>query len=90
MSIKTKIAAIAIAAAALTGGLASTAEAGPYWHPHHHWGPAVGFGLVAGTLAGAAIANSYAQPVVYGVRCRLVRQYDEFGNYLGRTRVCAY
>ncbi|HEY0235161.1 MAG TPA: hypothetical protein VGC86_08930 [Afipia sp.] len=91
MPIKTKIAAAAIAALTLTGGIAATtnqAQAG-------HHGGAVGLGIAAGLLAGAAIANNaYAQPayvVDYGPRrCGWVRQFDAYGNYIGRVRSCAY
>lgn len=90
MSIKTSLAAAAIAALTLTGGIAAStnrAEAGN--------GGAVGFGIAAGLLAGAAIANNaYAQPayvVDYGPRrCGWVRQYDGYGYYIGRVRRCVY
>lgn len=91
MPIKTKLAATLIAAFTLTGGVAATtsqAQAGNH-------GGAVGFGIAAGLLAGAAIANNaYAQPayvVDYGPRrCGWVRQFDGYGNYIGRVRSCAY
>jgi hypothetical protein len=51
------------------------------------WGPAIGLG-VAGFVAGAAIASStvYAGPV----RCGWVAQYDRWGNYMGRVKVCTH
>jgi len=90
---KTRIAAIAIAAVTVVGGIAATtnqAEA-------RRWGwggPAVGAGIVAGALVGAAIAsNAYARPrAVYVAgprRCRVVRQYDGFG-YWRPVRVCRW
>lgn len=87
---KTKIAAFALAALTLTAGIATTsnqAQAGG-----GGFGVGVGVGLATGALIGAAAANSYGGPV-YGVgygyaRCRWVRQYDDFGYYIGRTRVC--
>ena len=89
---KTKIAALAIAAVTIVGGIAATthqAEARRWgWGP----GPAVGVGLVAGALVGAAIAsNAYAGPVyVAGPRrCRIVRQYNGFGAWRP-VRVCRW
>jgi hypothetical protein len=85
MSIKTKIAAFALAALAVTGSLASTttkAEAYPF---HHGWG--FGAGLVGAAIVGSAIAasnNGYYD----GYRCGFVRQYDAYGNYIGRVRTC--
>jgi hypothetical protein len=72
MSIKTKIAALALAALAVTGGIASTttqAEARPF---------GLGWGVGAG-LVGAAV-----------VGCGWVRQFDAYGNYIGRVRTCNY
>jgi hypothetical protein len=93
MSIKTKIAAIAVAALALTGGIAATtqqAQAG-------YRGVGIGVGVAAGALVGAAIAsNVYGGPVYasgygYGYRrCGYVRQFDVYGNYVGRVRTCNY
>jgi hypothetical protein len=45
------------------------------------WGPAIGLGIAAGIVTGAVIANSYAQ-------CGWVNQFDRWGNYIGRVRVC--
>ncbi|HEY0218392.1 MAG TPA: hypothetical protein VGC26_01295 [Afipia sp.] len=91
MTIKTRLAAAAIAALTLTGGIAATtsqAQAG-------HHGGGLGIGIAAGLLAGAVIANNaYAEPayvVDYGPRrCGWVRQVDAYGNYVGRVRSCAY
>jgi hypothetical protein len=87
MSIKTKIAALAVAAVALTGGIAATtqeAQAGKFHHHGH--GVGIGVGLAAGALfAAAAASNSYD----YGYRrCGWVRQFDAYGNYIGRVRSC--
>jgi hypothetical protein len=75
MSIKTKIAALALATLAVTGTIASTtqAQAKPL-----HWG--VGAGLVG---AAGYYYDGYR-------RCGWVRQFDAFGNYIGRVRTCAY
>ncbi len=54
------------------------------------WGLGLGVGLATGAIVGAAIANSYAQPVYVGGvrRCHVERQFDVYGNYMGRTTVC--
>ena len=87
MSIKTKFAALALATLAVTGGMASTqAQAKPL-----HWG--VGAGLVGAAIVGTAIAASGPgyYPYYDGYRrCGWVRQYDAFGNYIGRVRTCVY
>ncbi|WP_454633435.1 hypothetical protein [Bradyrhizobium cenepequi] len=90
MSIKTKIAALALAALAVTGTIATSttqAQAKPFHH--HHWGWGVGAGLVGAAVVGSAFAanNGY----YYGYRrCGWVRQYDAFGNYMGRVRTCNF
>jgi hypothetical protein len=85
MSIKTKIAAFALATLAVTGGMASTqAEA-----KNLGWG--VGAGLVGAAIVGTAIAASSPGYYYDGYRrCGFVRQYDAFGNYMGRVRTCNY
>ncbi len=73
-------------ASAMVGG-ASSAQAFPKLKPPHHfhhgWGPGLGVGLGLGLL-GAAVAADYAAPRA----CHLERQFDEYGNYIGRVRVC--
>ena len=94
MSIKTKIAAAALAALTLgTTAIVTTSEA-QAGHWHHGWGGA-GIGFAAGALLGAAASSAYAAGPAYAVdpgyrRCRLVRQYDGYGFYVGTTRVCRY
>ena len=87
MSIKTRIAALALATLAVTGGIASTttqAEA-----KNLGWG--VGAGLVGAAIVGTAIAASGPGYYYDGYRrCGFVRQYDAFGNYMGRVRTCSY
>jgi hypothetical protein len=87
MSIKTKIAALALATLAVTGGIASTttqAEAKGLG-----WG--VGAGLLGAAVVGTAIAASGPGYYYDGYRrCGFVRQFDAFGNYIGRVRTCNY
>jgi TRAP-type uncharacterized transport system substrate-binding protein len=86
MSIKTKLAAIALTALAVTGSIASTtsqAEAKPLG-----WGWGVGAGIATAAIVGTAIAASN-DPYYYGYhRCGWVAQYDAFGQYIGRVRTC--
>ena len=89
MSIKTKIAALAVAAVALTGGIAATtqqAQAGGFHHHHH--GGGIGVGLAAGALFAAAASNAYANDSYGYRRCGWVRKFDAYGNYIGRVRSC--
>ncbi|WP_257167815.1 hypothetical protein [Bradyrhizobium sp. SRS-191] len=92
MSIKSKIAAIALTALAVTGSVATTstpAAAGGY---HHHWGWGVGAGLIGAAVVGSAIAASndgYSYGGGYRY-CRWVPQYDIYGQYVGRVRACGY
>ena len=88
MSIKTKIAALALAALAVTGIIASTATPAEAHGFGLGWG--VGAGLVGATVVGSAIAASDG-PYYDGYRrCGWVRQFDAYGNYLGRVRTCNY
>ena len=75
---KTKIVA-AVAALAFAAVATSQAQA----HPHFHggWAP-FGAGIVAGAIIGSAVADSGYYS------CHWVRQYDQWGNYLGRAKVC--
>ena len=92
MSIKTKIAALAIASLTVIGGMAaSSTDAQAKWKGHHH-GHGIGYGIAAGALLGAGLAGAaYASGPSYDYRrCRWVAQYDQFGYFVGRTRVCSY
>jgi len=85
MSIKTKIAALALAALAVTGGIASTtteAQAGPKWV-----GPAIFGAAVIGTAIAASSPGYYYDDYR---RCGFVRQFGAYGNYMGRIRTCNY
>lgn len=90
MSTKTKFAALALAALALTGGLASSpAHAGGGGGGGFHPGWAVGAGLLGAAVVGSAIAASNPYPYYDGYRrCGWVRQYDAFGHYIGAVRSC--
>ncbi|KJC47782.1 hypothetical protein UP09_09270 [Bradyrhizobium sp. LTSP885] len=90
MSIKSRIAAIALTALAVTGTIASTtsqADAKPFGLG---WG--IGAGIVGAAVVGSAIAaqNSYNDGYYNDGyrRCGWVRQFDAYGNYIGRVRSC--
>jgi hypothetical protein len=89
MSIKSKIAALALAALAVTGSIASTstpAEAHGFGFGHG-WG--IGAGLLGAAGVGSAIAASNDGYYYDGYRrCGWVRQFDAYGNYIGRVRTC--
>jgi len=88
MSIKTKFAALALATLAVTGTIASSttqAQAKPLGLGY------VGAGLVGAAIVGTAIAASGPGYYYDGHRrCGWVRQFDAFGNYIGRVRTCNY
>jgi hypothetical protein len=87
MSIKSRIAALALATLAVTGTIASTttqAEARGLG-----WG--IGAGLIGAAAVGSAIAASNDGYYYGGYRrCGWVRQFDTYGNYIGRVRTCNY
>ena len=87
MSIKTKIAAVALVALAVTGTMASSttqAEA-------KNLGWKIGAGLIGAAIVGSAIAASNDGYYYDGYRrCGFVPQYDVYGNYIGRVRTCNY
>lgn len=90
MSIKTKIAALALATLAVAGSIAATttkAEA----YPINNWGWGVGAGLATAAIVGTAIAASNG-PVYYTNyrRCGFAPRYNVFGQYIGSVRVCNY
>jgi hypothetical protein len=95
MSIKTKIAALALAALATAGTIASTTQ------PAEAKGPGLGFGIAAGVIGAAVVGSAIAADQAgyydngygygYGYRrCGWVRQFDGYGNYMGRVRTCNY
>ena len=92
MSIKTKLAALAVTAVVAVGAIASTTPAnagGGGWGP----GPAVGVGLATGLIVGSAIAASQQPSYAVGYpvrRCWLQPEYNMFHQYVGSYRVCNY
>lgn len=89
MSIKTKIAALAVAALVVTGGVAATtheAHAGP-----NNVGLGIGLGLATAAVVGTAVAASQQPYYAYPVRrCGWVPQYNVFGQYVGSVRACNF
>ena len=88
MSIKTKIAALALATLAVTGTIVSTAtqaEARPFGFD---WG--IGAGIVGAAIVGSAIAANDGYYYNGYRRCGFVRQFDAYGNYMGTVRTCNY
>jgi len=54
-------------------------------------GFAIGAGIVGAAIIGSAIAaNSAPLYVDGGYRCRWVNQFDGWGNYMGKTKVCRH
>ena len=87
MSIKTKIAAAALAILAVTGSIASTTQS----VEARGLGFGIGAGLVGAAIVGSAIAASSDGYYYDGYRhCGWVRQFDAYGNYIGRVRSCNY
>lgn len=81
----------ALAALTLAAGLAVPTGAAQAGHYHHGWG--IGAAVVGGAIVGAAIANGAVYGDAYDVgyrRCRLERQYDSLGFYVGTVRVCRF
>jgi hypothetical protein len=86
MSITKKIAAVSLAVLTM-GAVFSTANQAQA----RGWGLGLGLGIGLGALVGAAAASSYAPAYVVtpGYRpCHWVRQFDAYGNYIGKT--CVY
>ena len=85
MSIKTKFAAVTVAALVAAGSFTSTTTSAEAHGFHPGWG--VGAGLVGAAIVGSAIAATTPYPY-YGYRCGWVRQYDAFGRYMGTVNTC--
>ena len=87
MSIKNRIAAFALATLVLTGAIASTTTPAEARGFGLGWG--IGAGLVGAAIVGSAIAASNDGYYYGGYRqCGWVRQFDAYGNYIGRVRAC--
>ena len=86
----TKFAAIAVAALTLAvGSVATSSEAHAWGKKGFGWGPAIGLGIAAGVIGGAAYAASGPGYYVGGpVGCRWVARHDSWGNYRGSMKVC--
>ncbi|MES2031662.1 hypothetical protein SAMN03159423_1303 [Bradyrhizobium sp. NFR13] len=87
MSIKSKIAAFALVALTAAGTVASSTQSA------QAKGPGIGFGIAAGVVGAAVVGSAIAANngyYGYGYRCGWVRQYDGYGNYVGRVRTCNY
>jgi hypothetical protein len=87
MSIKTKITAAALAVLAVTGSIASITQSAEA----RGLGFGIGAGLVGAAIVGSAIAASSDGYYYDGYRrCAWVRQFDAYGNFIGRVRSCNY
>ncbi len=86
MTIRSKIAAVAITAITLTGAFAATSQEAQ--------ASKFGTGLAIGIGAGALIASGAYAGGYYGhgyyapVRCHWVKRFDHYGHYLGKERIC--
>jgi hypothetical protein len=89
MSIKTKIAAFALVALTATGTIASSTQQAEAKGPGYGYGIAAG--LAGAALVGSAIAVNDVYDYGYGYRrCGWVRQYNAWGQYVGKVRTCHY
>jgi hypothetical protein len=88
MSIKTKIAALALPTLAVTGSLASTTTQAQAGGSGLGWG--IGAGLIGAAVVGSAIAANDGYYHGGYRRCGWVRKFDGYGNYMGRVRSCNY
>jgi hypothetical protein len=86
MNTKSKFAAaLSALAIAATLALPSQAEArGRGW--------AIGAGILGAGIIAGSIAAAHANTVYVdgGYRCRWVKNFDAWGNYLGTSKVCRY
>jgi len=90
MNTFTKLAAGTLAALTLSAGVLAAPTEAKAWKGGG-WGPAIGFGIAAGALAGAAYAATapgYGYYVGAPAGCRWVARYDDWGNYRGSVKVC--
>ena len=87
MSIKTKFAALALAALAVTGTIASTTTAQAKPLAWGNWSRPRWCGDCR--QRDRRFSNDGYYYDGYR-RCGWVRQFDAFGNYIGRVRTCGY
>jgi hypothetical protein len=83
-----KFIAAALAVATLAGSVVATTG-----QAQARNGVGLGLGIVAGAVVAGAIANNaYAGPTYVREyrHCRWVRNYDAYGYYVGKTKVCNY
>ena len=87
MTTKTKFAAALTALTVLTTLALPASEAQARGRGWGSGAGIIGAGIVAGSIAAA-----HAQPVYVdgGYRCRFVRQFDGWGNYVGTAKVCRH
>ena len=89
MSIKNKIAAVALVALTAAGTIATSTRQAEAKGPNYGYGIAAG--LAGAAIVGSAIAVNEGYGYGYGYRrCGWVRQYDSWGNYVGKVRTCNY
>jgi hypothetical protein len=88
MSLKTRIAALAVAALTVTGSIAATATPAEAHGFHHGLGWGVGAGLVGAAIVGSAIAADDGYDYDGYHHCRWAPRFDVYGNYIGRVRSC--
>lgn len=93
MSIKTKIAALAITTLTAVGGMTASSQ-----QAHAGGGYGLGLGIAAGVIGAAAFGSAIAAGPGYGYgygythvhrRCFWTNQYDDYG-YVVRVRTCNY
>lgn len=88
ISLTSKTAAVALTALTLAASLAATSQRA------EAKGAGIGFGIAAGLIGAAAVGAAVTSGGVYDDgydgyrRCGWIRQYDAYGNYIGRVRSC--
>jgi hypothetical protein len=85
MSIKTRLAAFALATVAVTGAMVSSSTQAQAKPPH--W---VGPAIVGAAVVGTAIAVSNDGYYHGYRRCGWAPRYNVFGQYVGSVRVCNF
>jgi hypothetical protein len=85
--IKKTVAAVVLVAA--LAAAAGAAQAKPFHkHGHHGWRGPVGAGLALGLVGAAIAASTVSAYADDDVVCGREARFDEWGNYIGRVRVC--